>query len=49
MLLSLPAFRSEPAKSWVLPLHSAVPPEDQRKCFQKPPPGARKVVLATNM
>jgi len=36
-------------QSWVLPLHSQVPPADQRRCFQSPPPGVRKVVLATNV
>ncbi|QDZ17545.1 P-loop nucleoside triphosphate helicase [Chloropicon primus] len=33
----------------VLPLHSMVPVPEQRKVFQKPPKGQRKVVLATNI
>jgi HrpA-like RNA helicase len=32
-------FNREPAASWVLPLHSTVPPEDQRKVFTHAPPG----------
>ena len=42
-------FSSEPQRSWVLPLHSLLPPEEQRKVFDRPPAGARKVVLATNI
>ncbi|KAG2502148.1 hypothetical protein HYH03_000635 [Edaphochlamys debaryana] len=33
----------------VLPLHSAVPPAGQRAALKPPPPGLRKVVLATNI
>mmetsp|Transcript_19169 Transcript_19169/g.45715 ORF Transcript_19169/g.45715 Transcript_19169/m.45715 type:complete len:1156 (-) Transcript_19169:153-3620(-) len=33
----------------VLPLHSMIAPSEQRKIFLPPPPGARKVVLATNI
>lgn len=34
-----------------MPLHSTLPPDDQRRVFLRPPPelGARKVVLATNI
>ena len=35
--------------SWLLPLHSSVSAGDQRKVFQVPPSGVRKVVLATNI
>jgi HrpA-like RNA helicase len=49
MLLATPAFRADPHRRWVLPLHSGVPPEDQRQCFLRPPKGVRKIVLATNM
>lgn len=33
----------------ILPLHSMVPPADQRKVFQRCPVGVRKIVLATNI
>jgi HrpA-like RNA helicase len=34
---------------WILPLHGALPPDDQRRVFQRPPPGRVKVVLSTNV
>ena len=39
----------EPQRSWVLPLHGSLTSEEQRRIFLKPPPGVRKVVLATNI
>ncbi|MEW5311175.1 MAG: hypothetical protein WDW38_002911 [Sanguina aurantia] len=33
----------------VLPLHSSLPTEQQQMIFELPPPGMRKVVLATNI
>ena len=36
-------------RQWVLPLHSSVSPQEQRKAFEVPPPGVRKIVLATNI
>ena len=36
-------------RRWVLPLHSSVSPQEQRKTFEVPPPGVRKIVLATNI
>lgn len=41
---------SSPAdREWVLPIHSTIPPEEQRLVFTRPPKGVRKVVLATNI
>lgn len=34
---------------WVLPLHSLLSPDQQRKVFSKPPKGMRKVICATNI
>ena len=36
-------------KHWLLPLHSAISPQQQRQAFAVPPEGVRKVVLATNI
>jgi len=36
-------------RQWVIPLHSSVSPQEQRKAFEVPPPGIRKVVIATNI
>uniref|UniRef100_A0A7S3XH27 RNA helicase n=1 Tax=Picocystis salinarum TaxID=88271 RepID=A0A7S3XH27_9CHLO len=38
-----------PFKLSVLPLHSMVSPDEQRKAFKRPPKGVRKVVLSTNI
>ena len=37
------------AREWILPIHSSIPPEEQRLVFTRPPKGIRKVVLATNI
>jgi ATP-dependent RNA helicase DHX36 len=37
------------AKYSILPLHSLVAPADQRKVFQRPAAGVRKIVLSTNI
>ena len=33
----------------LLPLHASLPPTEQRRVFQSPPPGKRKVIAATNV
>ncbi|KAG5952596.1 hypothetical protein E4U53_000472 [Claviceps sorghi] len=46
MLLGDPRF----ARDWlVYPLHSTIATEDQESAFLVPPPGMRKIVLATNI
>ena len=37
------------SKFELVPLHSALPTASQRRIFGRPPPGVRKVVLATNI
>ncbi|KAL9178288.1 hypothetical protein ACHAXT_001716 [Thalassiosira profunda] len=49
LLQQSPAFRNGQARDWVLPIHSTIPPEEQRLVFMRPPKGVRKVVLATNI
>ncbi|KAK6065980.1 helicase associated domain-containing protein [Seiridium cupressi] len=37
-------------RAWeIFPLHSTIATEDQERAFEEPPPGFRKVVLATNI
>lgn len=45
-LLTHPSF----AKNWLIyPLHSTISSEEQQAAFLLPPPGMRKIVLATNI
>lgn len=41
--LSVSRRFSGSASQWLLPLHSSVAPADQRRVFQSPPKGIRKV------
>lgn len=46
MLASHPSFNS----NWLIyPLHSTISSEDQQAAFHLPPPGVRKIVIATNI
>ncbi|KAF2108660.1 P-loop containing nucleoside triphosphate hydrolase protein [Lophiotrema nucula] len=46
MLLGHPAFD----KNWLIyPLHSTISSEEQQAAFVLPPPGVRKIVIATNI
>ncbi|CAI9103779.1 OLC1v1002330C1 [Oldenlandia corymbosa var. corymbosa] len=38
-----------PASEWLLPLHSSISSEDQKKVFLRPPDNIRKVIIATNI
>lgn len=42
-------LNAEGSSLWVCVLHSMVAQAEQRKAFQRPPIGQRKVVLATNV
>lgn len=46
MLSGSPIFQHN---CWVIPLHSTIASEDQQLAFKIPPPGVRKVVIATNI
>ncbi|CAH9072884.1 unnamed protein product [Cuscuta epithymum] len=41
-------FKNE-SKFSIIPLHSMVPPVEQKKAFKRPPPGCRKIILSTNI
>ena len=47
--LLVKSMSSSADREWVLPIHSTIPPEEQRLVFTRPPKGVRKVVLATNI
>ena len=42
-------FRLDPGLTRIYPLHSLMPTIDQKAIFNRPPPGVRKIVLATNI
>ena len=46
---ALTSDRANASRLRVLPLHSSLAPADQRRVFDRPPPGSRKVVIATNI
>ncbi|KAI5961590.1 ucp12 [Candida pseudojiufengensis] len=39
----------ELSNSWILPLHSSLSSQDQKKVFKSPPSGLRKIVVSTNI
>ncbi|KAK3800360.1 hypothetical protein RRG08_052745 [Elysia crispata] len=41
--------RSKSGSLRIIPLHSLMPTVNQREVFERPPPGVRKVVIATNI
>lgn len=43
------AFFNDPKKFEILALHSMIPALEQRKVFNRLPPGVRKIVLSTNI
>ncbi|MFT7803156.1 ATP-dependent RNA helicase DHX36 [Arapaima gigas] len=47
LLMSQQMFKSE--KFIIIPLHSLMPTVNQTQVFKKPPPGVRKIVIATNI
>ncbi|KAJ3092644.1 ATP-dependent RNA helicase dhx29 [Quaeritorhiza haematococci] len=50
MALSAERKRGEERRRWlVIPLHSTLGSEEQKKVFKLPPPGVRKIVLSTNI
>ncbi|KAI3991878.1 hypothetical protein MKX01_012823 [Papaver californicum] len=47
-LLSSPFFKDS-SKFVILSLHSMIPSSEQKKVFQHPPKGSRKIILSTNI
>ncbi|XP_051779882.1 ATP-dependent DNA/RNA helicase DHX36 isoform X1 [Erpetoichthys calabaricus] len=47
LLMAQTMFKSE--KFVIIPLHSLMPTVNQTQVFKKPPPGVRKIVIATNI
>ncbi|XP_060066798.1 ATP-dependent DNA/RNA helicase DHX36-like [Ylistrum balloti] len=46
-LVSTPAFNNSNFR--IIPLHSLMPTVNQREVFERPPPGVRKIIIATNI
>ncbi|GMI87912.1 hypothetical protein like AT1G58060 [Hibiscus trionum] len=38
-----------PSSDWLLPLHSSIASDEQKKVFLNPPDGIRKIIVATNI
>jgi hypothetical protein len=47
--LEASSFFGDSTKFLLLPLHSMIPSIEQKKVFQSPKPGVRKIILATNI
>ncbi|XP_041420858.1 ATP-dependent DNA/RNA helicase DHX36 isoform X2 [Xenopus laevis] len=47
LLMSQVMFKSD--KFIIIPLHSLMPTVNQKEVFKRPPPGVRKIVIATNI
>ncbi|XP_062901383.1 ATP-dependent DNA/RNA helicase DHX36 [Mobula hypostoma] len=47
LLTAQPMFKSD--RFVIIPLHSLMPSVNQTEVFKKPPPGVRKIVIATNI
>ncbi|GLD75032.1 ATP-dependent DNA/RNA helicase DHX36 [Lates japonicus] len=47
LLMAQQMFRSE--RFVIIPLHSLMPTVNQTQVFKRPPPGVRKIVIATNI
>lgn len=49
ILFSPRAGTSDSVQWYILPLHSSITNEEQRKAFTPPQPGFRKIILSTNI
>ncbi|KAG6506123.1 hypothetical protein ZIOFF_031439 [Zingiber officinale] len=47
-LVASPFFQDQ-SKFWIISLHSMIPSAEQKKVFKRPPVGARKIILSTNI
>ena len=46
---AIPVFGCSSGRVLIIPLHSRMPTINQREVFSRPPPGVRKIVIATNI